>query len=99
MIDFTMAHALVEAELLKMKRFILDDDIIIMDDRTIERDFGWVFIYNTKRFVETGDHNYTLIGNAPIIVDRIDGSLHPTGTGRPIEEYIREYEKKRQYRK
>jgi len=31
-------------------------------------------------------------GNAPIIVNRFDGSLHFTGTARPTEEYIRDYE-------
>ena len=76
---------------------ILDDVIVIRNDSTIERDFGWVFFYNLKRFVETGDQNYGLIGTAPIIVDRMNGSLHPTGIGRPIEEYIREYEMKRQH--
>jgi hypothetical protein len=35
-----------------------------------------------------------IIGNAPIIVDKNDGSLHGTGTARPVEEYIQEFEKK-----
>ena len=99
MVDFAKARALAEDELRTMNQAIPDDEIVIQDDHTIERDFGWVFFYNLKRFVETGDHTYALIGNAPIIVDRMDGSLHPTGTGRPIEEYIFEYEKNRTRRR
>jgi len=33
-----------------------------------------------------------LIGNAPIVVDRIAGEIRVTGTARLIEKYLTEYE-------
>ena len=69
-----------------------------MDDRTLERDFGWVFFWNSREFVETGDTRSALLGNAPFIVDKDNGTLHVTGTDRPTEEYVREFEEKRNTR-
>jgi hypothetical protein len=68
---------------------------VIVDDETIEKDFGWIFFYQALEYLETQDSGFQLLGNAPIIVDRADGSLHETGTAEPIEHYIRDYEKSR----
>lgn len=67
--------------------------LIIRRDLTIERPFGWVFFYDSKRHVETGDFRDALLGNAPLIVDRRDGSVHITGTANTVDYYIAEYEK------
>lgn len=67
-------------------------DIVVLDDETIERPWGWVFFYNIRRGAETGEFMDGLIGNAPYIVNRHDGSLHLTGTAHEIEYYIDCYE-------
>ncbi len=56
-----------------------------------EQDFGWVYIYNSMEFAETGDFLYSLVGNAPVIVDRQDGKLYATGTAKPVEHYLAEF--------
>ena len=56
-----------------------------------EYDFGWVFAYATKEYMETGSVSDALVGNAPLIVDRGDGQIYVTGTGRPIAQFIAEY--------
>jgi hypothetical protein len=33
-----------------------------------------------------------LAGNAPIIVDRVDGEIRITGTARGLSEYVAQYE-------
>jgi hypothetical protein len=68
---------------------------VILDDKTIERAFGWVFFYQSREYLDTGDLGFRMLGNAPLIVDRSDGSIHVTGTAEPIEHYIKEYEDKR----
>jgi hypothetical protein len=98
MIDKAAARNLVEAELDRLNQGIPDVEFAIMDDRTLERDFGWVFFWNSREFIDTGDFQYALLGNAPLIVDKEDGTLHVAGTGRPTEEYIREFEEKRNQR-
>src|SRR5687767_12345676 len=70
-----------------------DVQLVLKLDKTIEKGFGWVFFYNSKQFIESGDFSDRLIGTSPIIVDRQDGSLHETGTAFPIEVYMSRYEK------
>ena len=69
--------------------------LVILDELTLERAFGWVFFWDSRKHRETGDFIDSLAGNAPFIVDRRDGSLHETGTACPIEDYLEEYQKQR----
>jgi len=59
--------------------------------RVDEQDFGWVYFYDGSAHVETGKVGDALVGNAPLIVDKIDGKLYVTGTAHPIEHYLQEY--------
>lgn len=71
---------------------ITGDEPMILDEYTVEREFGWVFFYDSRKHQETQSFEFALAGNAPVIVNRIDGFLHSTGTAFPTEHYIREYE-------
>ena len=86
------AIALVEAELENSKDKYNPIDCIILIDETIEKEWGWVFFYQSKDYVESKDFRDMLAGNAPIIVDKISGKLSYTGTAHEIEFYINEYE-------
>ncbi len=66
-------------------------ELAILDEHTIETDFGWVFFWNSKRYLETDEFQYAIAGNTPLIVDRRDGSIHETSTAEPIEEIIERY--------
>lgn len=70
-------------------------ELMLDSARTREEPFGWVFFYNTRRFVETGDLDWALGGNAPLIVDRDSGQVIPTGTARPVEAYVACYREHR----
>jgi hypothetical protein len=63
--------------------------LVIVEER--EYEFGWAFFWNTKEFIDSGDHRFALVGNAPIIVDRGDGQLYVTGTAHSWEHYLEEY--------
>jgi len=69
-----------------------DEEWVIVDDYTIEKPWGWVFFYNSREYVSTGDPQYQLIGNAPYIVNKATGELADTGTAEDIEVYISRYE-------
>jgi hypothetical protein len=66
-------------------------EFVLTLDKTIEFDLGWVFFYQTALYIKTGDIMHMAIGNAPIVIDKLDGSIHETGTAHPIEYYIAEY--------
>ncbi|HEY7386899.1 MAG TPA: YrhB domain-containing protein [Bryobacteraceae bacterium] len=65
--------------------------VVVLDEHTIETDFGWVFFWTSKQYAETGDFRYALAGNGPLIVDRRDGSVHETSAAEPLEEIIERY--------
>ncbi|WP_139674980.1 YrhB domain-containing protein [Pseudomonas sp. F16(2018)] len=52
---------------------------------------GWLFCFNSKQYVETGDFSFQLVGNGPIFVDKDTGELHFFGTALPPKEYVEEY--------
>ena len=71
--------------------------LAIMDSETIEKEYGWVFFYQSKEYLETGNSGDALLGNAPFIVNRYTGEVVETGTANPIEDYIAEYEARTGY--
>jgi hypothetical protein len=94
----------VEAKQLVYTRINAEDpgaadtvELAIMDSETIEKEYGWVFFYQSKEFLKTGNDVYALLGNAPYIVNKYTGELIETGTANPIEDYITEYEARSGY--
>ena len=67
-------------------------EIVIIDEDTIEKEWGWVFFYQSRKFLETDDISDMIFGNAPYIVSNKDGSFQRSGTAESVEEYIRDYE-------
>lgn len=59
--------------------------------KTQEESFGWVFFYQSKDYMETGNISSMLAGNAPFIVDHETGAVHVLGTAHPADVYINEY--------
>lgn len=96
MINKEDAKILVEQELDNIH--INNDELIIMDDLTIETSFGWFFFYQSKKYIETNDIRYMLGGNAPFMIDRKLNKLIYTGTSYDIEYYIKKYEQEIKYR-
>jgi hypothetical protein len=86
------ARGLAESHLAKLP-MSPPTELVILDERTIETNFGWVFFWNSKKYQETREFRYALAGNAPLIVDRRDGSVHETSTAQPIEDIIENYRK------
>ena len=70
-----------------------DEPRIVVDSATIERPFSWVFFYNTKRYLETGDYRYQLAGNGPVMVNKHDGSIEFWVAWKPVDTLIEEYER------
>ena len=88
------AQKLVEVELEKSADKFDPVECVIFEEETIEKQWGWVFFYQAKSYVETGDFREMLGGNAPIIVNRNTGELFHTGTAHEVDHYISEYEAK-----
>lgn len=72
--------------------------LVVVDEQTIEKEWGWVFFYNSINFLESGDSIDALAGNAPYIVNKSTGEISVTGTAYEIEYYIKQYESELQSR-
>jgi len=69
-------------------------EMIVLDEYTVEKDYGWIFSWTSRPSHETEDLRHAIAGNGPIIVSRVDGSLYHCGTAAPIEDRIREQERR-----
>lgn len=60
------------------------EGVSIIESWTIEKPYGWIFFYNSRRYVETGELLYSLVGQGPVVVvfDRREifelGSAYPS---------------------
>ncbi len=87
--DFENARELAAAWL-KLKNSEIEVEIV--DAATVAKPYGWVFFYQSRTFLETGDFSDQLVGNAPILINRLSGEPRVLGTAKPAEYYLSEYE-------
>ena len=59
-------------------------DLVVLDDKTLEYAWGWVFFTESKRYLETGDFLDAIYGNDPYIVNRESGEV--------VRMAVKEYE-------
>lgn len=69
----------------------IGDRIAIVDGKTAEVPRGWVFFYNSARFLETQDFSSMLMSNRPVFVDRATGDLEYVREPGSPEELIKAY--------
>lgn len=62
--------------------------VAIDDDYTVDSDEWWVFVYNTKRYLQTGDVRQSLVGNRPIMVNKTTGEAKFGRTDISIEAQL-----------
>jgi hypothetical protein len=72
--------------------------LVLLEGKTLTRPIGWVFFYQSRQYVESGDVRDALAGNAPIIADRDDGMVYVTGTAHPVSYYLQQYEAEKRER-
>ncbi|MDI3562817.1 YrhB domain-containing protein [Bradyrhizobium sp. Arg816] len=87
--DFDKAAALASAWV----DILCEGQACIVRELTIAKPYGWVFFYESREFLDDGNPSAVLVGNAPIIVNRNTSELRVTGTAKPLEHYLTEYEK------
>ncbi|RRD59055.1 hypothetical protein EII20_00940 [Comamonadaceae bacterium OH2545_COT-014] len=46
------------------------DEYKIIEEAIFEMTDGWYFPYQSKNFIETGNMNFSLVGNWPVFVSR-----------------------------
>lgn len=90
MINLEKAERLFDGKLKEIEKFS-GVELAVLKSETIEFEYGWMFFYQSRKFVETGDEGALVGGNAPIIIDKFNSSLHTTGTRLGERFYIENY--------
>ena len=57
-----------------------------------EMPYGWWFQYQSKRYVETGDHRRMLLGPGPFVINRQTGNVWTAGSSWGMDETVAAYE-------
>jgi hypothetical protein len=86
-VDLQHAKAIAERTLDETVR-PANSDVIIVDQHTRESAESWVFVYNTRAYVETGSFADMLIGNAPLFVDKATGQTRFGRTDVSVDEQL-----------
>jgi len=81
------AVALASAEVERMG----NGNFVLVESHEHEVDVGWVFSYQSARYIETGSVSDALAGNGPLLVDRRDGSVHHCWSGESWEDAVERY--------
>jgi len=72
--------------------------LVLMDERTQDTEFGWVFVFDSEEHIASNNTRDRLYGTGGLIVDAEDGSLHKAGSRHPIEYYVDRYRQERALR-
>lgn len=66
--------------------------LIVLDNETIEKPYGWVFFYTTAKSLTSKEMRYRLAGNGPVVVTRSEGKIYELTSGLSVEKAISQFE-------
>jgi hypothetical protein len=69
-------------------------EFVIHEDRTVEKEFGWAFIFSPRKFLESGDPKTLVPGAGPLVVERLGGGTQFLPTSVPPDKAVEEYERR-----
>jgi len=72
-------------------------ELVIAKEDTIEFEEGFVFRYDSKRYLEEGDSDYRIAGTYPLIVDKKTGEIYDSIKKLKPSELILAFKKEKGY--
>ncbi len=79
-------------EIFESNVLALNPDCALVEGETHEYPRCFVFFYQSKKFVETGDFAEMLVGHGPVLVSREDGRVFETGSAFSVCHYVEAFE-------
>ncbi len=67
------------------------DELLIIDELTQCRRSGWIFFYESRTYLETGNPSAAIGKTGPVVVTH-QGEVHPLGGERPADDVLRAFE-------
>jgi hypothetical protein len=94
MISFEQARAIAVADMGNSDRQFDDLGGLVLLDIYEETPFAWIFFYNTRSYLETGNMYHALGGNSPYFISKKDGNIQRFSTAHSTEHNKELYEEK-----
>ena len=83
---------ITKKEAIKKVRSSLDEDMDVIVDNIIEREYGWVLFPQSKEYIQSGDPMSAFIGSGGVLVEKTTGKTYEFGSAYSIEENLKIYE-------
>jgi Immunity protein 35 len=71
-----------------------DVDVVLWEEKTIVKQYGWYFVFTTKKYIETRSPKHIKFGVPCVFVNKNGKELNLVPTSIPLEKYILLYEEK-----
>ncbi len=82
-----------DAKMIVEKKIIAQNqDCALMSDATIEYVSCFVFYYQSKKFIESGNSDEMYVGHGPVILCKNTGQVFKTGSVHSTEHYVNAFE-------
>jgi immunity protein 35 of polymorphic toxin system len=88
MMELEEAKVVAERVMNENVRSAQGGGVVIFDEHTVESDEWWVFVYNTRAYLQSGDFRRSLVGNPPIMVNKATGEAKFGRTDISIDEQL-----------
>jgi hypothetical protein len=72
-----------------------DDANVILDEQTLDKGFYFVFFFEARRYLETGNLRDKLYGCTALIIEKDNGAFTELGAGRSVESQLMHFERKK----
>ncbi len=73
-----------------------EDANVILEEQTLDKGFYFVFFYEARRYLETGNLRDKLYGSTALIIEKENGAFTELGAGRSVESQLEHFEAKKQ---
>lgn len=68
------------------------DNVVILENETVEKPYGWIFFYQHRNWIETRRVRDGFIGNGPILVDKRASKFVKFGSSGSVDYWCGLYE-------
>jgi hypothetical protein len=67
------------------------DSMVLLNEHSAECEFGFFFATDSRAHQETGRFEELLLGSCGVLVDRLNGNVHPLGSAFPPKYWFEAY--------
>ncbi len=84
---------ITKTEAIELIKEDLNDEMVVMLDSIIEKDYGWVIFSQSKKYIETGDILYMAVESGGVLVEKSMGRKIEFGSAYSTDKNLQIYEK------